>query len=138
DASIFQGMTNGLTADRPGFLDDFVKKFFNYEEGKKNKLSEAAVHYNWIIGSMASPKGSLDCVQAFAQTDFRNDLKKFTIPTLVVHGDKDQIVPFEVSGKKAHELIEGCQMEIIKGGPHGLPATHAEDINRVLLDFLKQ
>ena len=80
--------------------------------------------------STASPR--------FGRTDFRGDLEKVTIPTLVIHGDSDAIVPFEVSGKRTHAAIAGSRLVLIKGAPHGLNATHAEEFNRALLDFLRR
>ena len=92
--------------------------------------------YNREIAAFASPKGTLDCITAFGRTDFRDDLARVTVPTLVIHGDSDAIVPFEISGKRSHETIEGSSLVLIEGGPHGINATHAEQFNRALLDFL--
>ncbi len=86
--------------------------------------------------AFASPKGTLDCIAAFSYTDFRDDLGKVTVPTLVLHGDSDAIVPFEVSGKRSHEVLADSSLVLIEGGPHGLNATHAGQFNRALLDFL--
>ena len=88
------------------------------------------------IAAFASPKGTLDCIADFGRTDFRNDLAKFDLPTLIIHGDSDAIVPFEVSGKRAHAAIAGSKLALIEGGPHGLNASHADEFNRALIDFL--
>ena len=88
------------------------------------------------IAEFASPKGTHDCIEAFSYTDFRGDRERFDPPTLVIHGDSDAIVPFEVSGKRTHESISGSELALIEGGPHALNATHPEEFNRALLEFL--
>ncbi len=134
DAAIAK-FQQGVKTDRLAFLDEFSKNFFS--AGGKLVISEPQRLYARDIAAFASPKGTLDCIAAFAQTDFRDDLKKFKIPTLVIHGDSDAIVPFEASGKRTHESIPGSKLVLIKGGPHGVNATHPEQFNRALVDFLK-
>ncbi|ADF40482.1 alpha/beta fold hydrolase [Priestia megaterium] len=135
DAGI-QEFENGVKNDRLAFLDDFTKIFFGVEDGN-DLVSEPFRLYNRDIAAAASPKGTLDCIAAFSKTDFRDDLAKFTIPTLIIHGDADEIVPFEYSGKRTHEAISGSKLALIKGGPHGLNATHAHEFNEALLSFLR-
>ncbi|MCM3794286.1 alpha/beta hydrolase [Priestia megaterium] len=135
DAGI-QEFENGVKNDRLAFLDDFTKTFFGVEAGN-DLVSEPFRLYNRDIAAAASPKGTLDCIAAFSKTDFRDDLAKFTIPTLIIHGDADEIVPFEYSGKRTHEAISGSKLALIKGGPHGLNATHAHEFNEALLSFLR-
>jgi pimeloyl-ACP methyl ester carboxylesterase len=77
-------------------------------------------------------------VNSFSHTDFRDDLAKVTVPTLVIHGDADRIVPFEISGRRTHEMIPGSRLEVIGGAPHGMGWTHADEVNKVLLDFLAE
>jgi pimeloyl-ACP methyl ester carboxylesterase len=127
----------GVTTDRIGFLEEFTKDFFSNGTGEA-LLSEPARRYHRDIAAFASPKGTLDCIGAFARTDFRGDLARFDVPTLVLHGDADQIVPFEVSGKRAHAAIRGSDLALIEGGPHGLNATHAGAFNDALLAFLQK
>jgi pimeloyl-ACP methyl ester carboxylesterase len=127
----FQG---GVKKDRLVFLDEFTTGFFSV--GGKLLVSEQQRIYARDIAAFASPKGTLDCIAAFGRTDFRGDLRKITIPTLVIHGDSDGIVPFEVSGKRTHEAIKGSQLVVIKGGPHGFNATHADQFNKALIEFL--
>ena len=100
--------------------------------------SEPFRFYIRDIAAWASPKGTLDCISAFSKTDFRDDLAKFNVPTLVIHGDSDEIVPFESSGKRTHEMIPGSKLSLIKGAPHGLNATHPKEFNEALLTFLKE
>lgn len=135
DQSVFDGMIAGVKADRVAFLEQFFPAFYNYEPGKG--VSADLIPFSKWIAWAASPIGTRDCITAFGTTDFRADLKKLTVPTLVAHGDHDQIVPFEVSGKLAHEQLPGSRLEIIQGAPHGFAATHAKELNRILIDFLR-
>lgn len=137
DADVFEGMKEGISKDRPGFFKEFGKNFMNYDQNK-DRISEAQLDLNWNIACHASPKGTLDCVDSFGKTDFREDCKKFDIPTLVVHGDADNIVPIDVSGAKAKELIPNADYKIIENAPHGLMMTHRKELNKVILDFLKK
>ncbi|MED4389597.1 MULTISPECIES: alpha/beta fold hydrolase [Priestia] len=136
DDTGIQEFENGVKNDRLAFLDDFTKTFFGAKDGK-GLVSEPFRLYNRDIAAAASPKGTLDCIAAFSKTDFRADLAKFTIPTLIIHGDADEIVPFEYSGKRTHEAISGSKLALIKGGPHGLNATHAHEFNEALVSFLR-
>lgn len=135
DATIVM-FQEGVKRDRLAFLDQFTKNFFA-AGSRTDLISEAARLYHFDIAAFASPKGTLDCIAAFSYTDFRGDLAKMHLPTLILHGDADAIVPFEVSGKRAHDLIPSSKLVLLRGGPHGLNATHAEQFNRALLDFLK-
>jgi non-heme chloroperoxidase len=136
DGSLFDGMIAGVKADRIGFLDGFFPNFYNWDaphEGVTNDLIPFSKSIAWI----ASPIATAGCITAFGTTDFRDDLKQFDVPTLVVHGDADRIVPIDISGKKAAASIEGSRLEIIAGAPHGFAATHASRLNALMLDFLK-
>ena len=136
DESVFEGMKDGISKDRANFFKDFGKNFVNFDNFEDERVSQARVDLNWNIAMQASRKATLDCVDSFGKTDFREDCKKFDIPTLVVHGDDDQIVPIEVSGEKAAEIIPNSKFEIIKNAPHGLVFTHSEDFNQILLGFI--
>ena len=133
DATIAQ-FENGVKTDRLAFLDTFTSNFF--KAGDKMKVSESQRVYARNIAAFASPKGTLDCIGAFSRTDFRGDLAKVTVPTLVIHGDSDAIVPFEVSGARTHKAIAGSRLTLVKGAPHGFNASHAAEFNKALLDFL--
>ena len=134
DATIRQ-FQDGVRGDRVAFLDDFMTNFFAAGD-RTDLISEPSRLYQREIAEFASPKGTLDCIAAFSYTDFRDDLSKVAVPTLVIHGDSDAIVPFEVSGKRSHEAIGNSSLVLVEGGPHGLNATHPEQFNRALLDFL--
>lgn len=133
DATIEQ-FEDGVKGDRIAFLDTFTTQFFS--AGEQLLVSEPQRLYARDIAAFASPKGTLDCIAAFGRTDFREDLAAVTVPTLVIHGDSDGIVPFEVSGKRSAEAIAGSRLVVIEGGPHGCNVSHAEQFNRELLDFL--
>ncbi|MFD9376450.1 alpha/beta fold hydrolase [Streptomyces sp. NPDC059999] len=134
DAAITQ-FEDGVRSDRPAFLEGFVTGFF--QAGEKTDLVSAAQHrYHVHLAEGASPQGTLDCIKAFARTDFRDDLARIDVPTLIVHGSQDAIVPFEVSGKRSHEALPGSTLALIEGAPHGLNLTHAQEFNRHLIDFL--
>ena len=135
DDATIGGFEAGTSGDRIAFVDQFVTNFFT--AGRKGLLvSEPARLYNRAIAAFASAKGTHDCIGAFSRTDFRGDLAKFDLPTLVIHGDSDAIVPFEVSGKRSHESIRGSELVLLRDAPHGLNVTHAAEFNAALLAFL--
>jgi non-heme chloroperoxidase len=135
DDATIEAFKSGVINDRLAFLDEFTKGFFAAGD-RTDLVSESFRLYNWDIAAGASPKGTLDCITAFSKTDFRKDLEKFNIPTLIIHGDSDATVPYEYSGKLTHEAIPNSKVALIKGGPHGLNATHAKEFNEALLLFL--
>ena len=138
DDATIASFETGVRTDRPAFLDGFATEFFSTSGllGKKLQVSEAQRQYAVSLALPASPKATLDCIAAFGRTDFRADVAAVTVPTLVIHGDSDAVVPFEVSGKRSAELIPGARLHVVEGGPHGINASHAEEFNRVLLEFL--
>ncbi len=136
DATIEQ-FQQGVVTDRLAFLDGFTTTFFSAGD-RGLQVSEQQRQYALHIAEAASPKGTLDCITAFSRTDFRGDVAGITVPTLVVHGDSDAIVPFEVSGKRSHELIPDSELVVIEGGPHGLNASHPEQFNEALIRFLRR
>jgi non-heme chloroperoxidase len=137
DADVFNGIKAAIAKDRLAFLTSFFANFYNVDVLGGKRISNEAVQFSWNIAAGASPKGTLDCVSAWL-TDFRKDFEKIRVPSLVIHGDSDRIVPIEASGKRTHELIKGSKMVVIEGGPHGLNLTHADQVNRELVDFLAQ
>ncbi|WP_252106502.1 MULTISPECIES: alpha/beta hydrolase [unclassified Halomonas] len=134
DATINEFL-DGVRGDRLAFLEDFTKNFFTAGD-KSDLISEPNRRYHRDIAAFASPKATYDCVKAFSYTDFRDDLPKMKLPTLVLHGDADGIVPLEVSGKRASEVLPNSKLEVIEGGPHGLNVTHAKAFNEALIAFL--
>ncbi|MVN87288.1 alpha/beta fold hydrolase [Deinococcus sp. HMF7620] len=128
-------MVEQVAKNRPQFLAGFTQKFLNWRE-HKGKLGDEFLDFAASLYLQASPVATQECVRAFGMTDFRADLAKLTVPTLVVHGDKDQIVPLEASGQRVSQYQPGAELHVMKGAPHGLNATHAEDFNKILLDFV--
>jgi non-heme chloroperoxidase len=134
DDATVKAFQQGVTTDRIAFVDGFATTFFT--AGSTLKVSDNQVRYAQELAHLASPKGTLDCITAFGRTDFRGDLAKIDVPTLVIHGDSDAIVPFEHSGKRTHEAIAGSRLVVIKDGPHGINASHPTEFNEALLAFL--
>ena len=135
DGAVFDGIKKGIAADRPAFLSTFLSNFYNVDVLGGKRVSDDLVQLSWTIASGASPTGTLECVGAWL-TDFRKDLAKIEVPTLVVHGDADRIVPLEASARRTHEAVKGSRLVVLKDAPHGLTWTHAEEVNRALIDHL--
>ena len=123
-----------LKADRPAFFDGFTRDFFSAKGVLK--LSEAQRQDALAVCLQSDEAAALGCMESFATTDFREDLKRITLPTLVVHGDSDGIVPFEGSGHRTHAAIAGSTLVVLKDAPHGCNVSHAEAFNNALLAFL--
>jgi len=133
--SVFDEMAEGMKADRPAFFRDFFKNFFGVG-ALTSPVSEARLDWAWRLAMQAGRKPTLGCAEAFASTDFRPDLAAFRVPTLIVHGTGDQIVPIDVSARAAAKGIAGAQLVEYDGAPHGLFATHGERLTKDLLTFL--
>ena len=129
-----QGMEEGARTDRANFLDGFTTNFFSADGELKvtEKQREEAI----ALQQPARDEAVVGCIGAFGRTDFREDLTKFDIPTLVIHGDSDAIVPFEVSGKRTAEAIDGSTLIVVQGAPHGFNVSHKAEFNDALLEFL--
>ena len=135
DGGVFEGIKQAIVADRPAFLSAFFANFYNVDVLGGKRISDQAVQASWNVGVGASPKGTLDCVPAWG-TDFRNDLPRINVPTLVIHGDADRILPIAASGARTQKAVKGARLVVVEGGPHGLTWTHADTVNRELLNFL--
>ncbi|WP_339627670.1 alpha/beta hydrolase [uncultured Maribacter sp.] len=132
------GIIVALQKDRVGFLKEFSKGFYNYDENKGERVSEAQLDYDFTIASFASPRATIQTALSWMHTDFRSELKNVTVPTLIVHGDADATVPIETSAKQAAEGIKYSTYEVVKGAPHGLNVTHPDELNKILISFLKK
>jgi non-heme chloroperoxidase len=130
------GMRSGLEDDRDAFFDGFMTQFFS--AGDDLKVTEEQRQEALALCRRSDQGAALGCMEAFATTDFRDDLTAVTVPALVVHGDSDGIVPFEGSGKRSHEAIEGSELVVLDGAPHGCNVSHAAEFNRALLAFLER
>ena len=135
DQSLFDGLIAGHEHDRPAFLADLTRQIFNFDVLGGDLVSEDDVRFNWNIAMSAAPQATRDSMPAWLE-DFRPDIAKVDVPTLVIHGDADRIVPFEISGRRTHELIEDSRLVVIEGGPHGITWTHADQVNNALVEFI--
>jgi len=134
--SVFDQIRAGVVADRSQFFKDLSMPFYGYNKPDA-KISQGVRDSFWLQGMQASIKGAYDCIKAFSETDQTEDLKKFDVPTLVLQGDADQIVPFADSGLLQSKLIKGATLKVYPGAPHGMCTTHADQVNADLLAFLK-
>jgi len=135
DGSVFEGIQKAVAADRYAFFTDFFKNFYNTDVLLGKRVSEQAVQSSWNIAAAASATASLACVPTWHE-DFRKDLTRVDVPTLVIHGDDDRIVPIAASGIGTHKAVKGSNLVVVEGGPHCITWTHAEQVNRELLSFL--
>ncbi|WCL53413.1 alpha/beta fold hydrolase [Gimibacter soli] len=133
---VFDGIRAGVLADRSQFFKDLTTPFFGANRDGA-KVSQGMRDSFWMQGMMGGLKSEYDCIKAFSETDFTEDLKKIAIPTLIIHGDDDQIVPIGNSGHLMAELIPGAKLKVYKGGGHGLAQTAQADLNADILAFAK-
>jgi len=135
--SVFDELRAQYTANRPQFYKDITLPFYGYNRSGA-KLSEGIREKWWLQGMMGGVKPHYDCIKAFSETDFTEDLKKFDVPTLIMHGDDDQIVPIQAAALQSSKLVKGAQLKVYPGYPHGMPTTHADVINTDMLTFIKR
>lgn len=126
-----------LKTNRIAFLKEFHKNFYNYKEDV-SEVRQANLDFDFSVASHASPVATIKAAEAWAGTDFRKELKNVSVPTLIVHGDDDNIVPYQTAGEQAAKGIANNSYHLIKGAPHGLNLTHGDELNKLLLDFLKK
>ena len=135
EGSVFEGIQKAIVADRYAFFTEFFKNFFNTDVFLGKRISEQAVQASWNVAASASATASLACVPTWHE-DFRNDVARIGVPTLVIHGDADRIVPIRASGERTAKLVKGARLVTIKDGPHAVNWTHAEELNAELVNFL--
>jgi non-heme chloroperoxidase len=135
--SVFDGLRAALAANRPQFYRDITLPFYGYNRPGA-KISEGIREHWWLQGMLGGMKAHYDCIKAFSETDFTEDLKKFDVPTLVMHGDDDQIVPIVAAGLLSARIVKNATLKVYPGFPHGMPATNADVINADLLAFFQQ
>ena len=134
---VFDGLRAGSLADRSQLYKDIASgPFFGFNR-KGVKVSQGLIDSFWRQGMEAGHKNTFDCIKAFSETDFTEDLKKFDVPTLIVHGDDDQIVPIDAAGRASAKLVKHATLKVYGGAPHGLTETHKDRLNADLLAFLK-
>ena len=135
--SVFDGMHDGIKKDRFAFLQSFSKDFYG-QSMISHPVSQAVLDWNQTVTSLAAPNATDDCVTSFSSTDFRADLAKVKVPTLVIHGDKDQTVPFGVSGERTAKLIPQAELKVYEGAPHGLFFTNKDQLTADLMTFINK
>jgi len=135
DQSVFDGIQKAVSADRYAFFTEFFKNFYNTDVYLNKRVSEQAVQASWNVAASSSPAASLACVPTWHE-DFRKDLSKIDVPTLVLHGDADRILPINAAGARTGKLIKGARLVVVKGGPHCITWTHADEVNTELVNFL--
>ncbi len=136
DGSVFEIIMQSVAADRFVYLTQFLHDFYNLDVTLGKRVSEEVVRANWTVAAGASAVGTAACVPTWL-TDFRQDLPRIDVPTLIIQGDADRILPFPATGKRLHKALKESRLVVLSGGSHGIPWTHAEEINRALLDFLR-
>ncbi|AEU34966.1 alpha/beta fold hydrolase [Granulicella mallensis] len=134
--AVFDGLRAGVAADRSQFYKDLTLPFYGYNRAGA-KISEGVQDSFWLQGMLGSHKSQYDTIKAFSETDFTEDLKKIDIPTLVLHGDDDQIVPIGAAGLLSAKIVKNATLKVYPGYPHGMCTTHADEINADLLAFIK-
>jgi non-heme chloroperoxidase len=133
---VFDGIRSAVQADRSQFFKDLTTAFYGFNrEGAKDSAGLRDTF--WLQGMQCSIRSAYACIKQFSETDFTEDLKKMTVPTLVIHGDDDQIVPIAATARRAVELLPQATLSVYEGAPHGLPATHKDKLNAELLAFLR-
>jgi pimeloyl-ACP methyl ester carboxylesterase len=135
DASVFDGIKAAILADRPAFLMEFLRNFYNYDVTGGKLVSERVLEDNWNVAVGASAIGTLKCVDCWIE-DFRKDIPKNDVPTLILHGDADRILPPDATSRRQAKMIKNVTFVELPGGPHGVLWTHADQINQELVKFL--
>jgi non-heme chloroperoxidase len=133
--SVFDGLRAQLLANRAEFYKDITLPFYGYNRPGA-KISEGIRERWWLQGMMGGGKPHYDCIKAFSETDFTEDLKKFDVPTFIMHGDDDQIVPIGAAALMSSKIVKNATLKVYPGFPHGMPTTHADQINADLLEFI--
>ena len=137
DGSVFEGIQKAVAADRYSSFTEFFKNFYNTDVLLGKRVSEQTVQASWNVAAGASAVASLACVPAWHE-DFRNDLTHVDVPTLVIHGDADRILPISASGHRTATLIKDARLLVVNDGPHCVTWTHADEVNRELVSFLRE
>jgi non-heme chloroperoxidase len=133
---VFDGIRQAVAADRSQFFKDLTTPFFGANRDG-SKVTQGMRESFWLQGMLGGLKNEYDCIKAFSETDFTADLKKFDIPTLVIHGDDDQVVPIDATARRTVQLVKGATLKVYPGGDHGLAVTHQDQLNADLLAFIK-
>ena len=137
DRKVFSEIESAIKRDRYAFFSEFFQNFFNADQLLGRRVSDEAMHACWQVAIGSSPAATLACVATW-HTDFRKDVERIDVPTLVIHGDADRIVPLPASGQLIAKRIKGSKLVVVKDGPHCITWTHPEVVNPALIDFLRR
>jgi non-heme chloroperoxidase len=135
DGSVFDGIKAAIVKDRYAYFQDFLNNFYNVDKLMPERISECAWQASFNVAAGSSPHATYVCVDTWL-TDFRDDLPKIDVPTLVIHGTEDRILPFEATAARLPALVDGLQLVKVEGGPHNVGWTHPDVVNPALLDFI--
>lgn len=135
ERAVFEGFKQAIATDRLQYLTTFLDSFYNLDQFLGSRISDEVVRDSWNVASGASPRGTWACVDTWL-TDFRQDVSRIDVPTLVIQGDADRILPIDATGRRLVKALRGSRLEEIPGAPHGLLWTHAAEVTPLLLDFL--
>ena len=133
---VFDAIRAGVAGDRSQYYKDLSVPFFGANR-EGSQVSQGTLDMFWLWSMQAGMKGAYDCIKVFSETDLTEDLKRFDVPTLIIHGDDDQIVPIGASAMQSSKIVKDATLKVYPGAPHGLPSTHKDQVNADLLDFLK-
>ena len=134
--SLFDGFVQAARADTPAWMKGFLDNFYNFDTLRGTLVSDQAYQASWNLAVTASATAAVACIRTWT-TDFRDDLPNIDVPVLVIHGDADQVLPLDKTGKRLPGLINDLQLVVVEGGPHAIAWTHADQVNAALLDFLR-
>jgi non-heme chloroperoxidase len=137
EQSLFDGFMQQIIKDRYVWFTQFFQNFYNLDVNAGKLVSDEVVRANWNMAIMASPTATVACIPAWL-TDFRDDLPRIDVPLLIIQGDADRVLPFPVTGKRLNQAVNGSKLVVLKDAPHGIPWTHADDVNRELLNFIEE
>lgn len=136
EQSLFDGFKQAVVEDRYKFLTTFVTNFFGFGDNKGKRASDEAFQGHWAIAAKASPIATHNSIDAWL-TDFRGDLPRIDVPVLIIQGDKDEVLPYPVTGQRLQPMLQGSKLVTLAGAPHGIPWTHAKECHDALMQFLQ-
>ncbi len=135
DKSVFDGFMQAVRDDRYAYQTSFLNDFFNYDQTKGKQVSEEAYRADWNLAVSASAIGTLACIATW-QTDFRADLPRVDVPVLIIHGDADRVLPYPKTAPRLQQQLPGSRLVTLKGAPHAIPWTHANEVNKAIMEFI--
>ena len=136
DKSVFDGFQQAIMSDRYAYHTSFLNAFYNYEQMRGKRVSEEAFRANWNLAISASPIGTYACPETW-QTDFREDVPRIDVPVLIIHGDADNVLPYPATAPRLQQMLPDSKLVTVQGGPHAIPWTHADEVNRALMEFIQ-